>query len=291
MIRTMSSFSESVSEAITRRAFILKASVAGFCLLDCETSAQQTETPDGPKALDDKTVTHGKVSFKSGTGQIDAYLARPKKKGHYPIVLIVTGNSINEEYIQNMAAMLAQAGFVGIAPNIYSLQKDTMTQAEKRKVFAEQITDERIFQDLQAAIAYLKTQNFIKRGKIGITGFCFGGRCALMFAARSKEIGAAVPFYGNLRTPPFANRKEDPLDVSDKIKAPVQGHYSQTDAEIPLEQLKRFQESLKAGGAEVEIFTYEAPHGFFAYTRPTYNADAAKLAWSRTVEFLRHHLS
>lgn len=280
-----------MNEEITRRAFIVKASVAGFCLLNCETSAQQTETPDVPKALDDKTVTHGKVSFKSGTDQIDGYLARPKKKGRYPIVIIVTGNSISEEYIQNMAAMLAQKGFVGIAPNIYSLQKDTMTPAEKRKVFAEQITDERIFQDLQAAIAYLKTQNFIKRGKIGITGFCFGGRCALMFAARSNEIGAVVSFYGNLRTPPFANRKEDPLDVSDKIKAPVQGHYSQTDAEIPLEQLNKFQESLKVGGTKAEIFTYDAPHGFFAYTRPTYNADAARLAWSRTVEFLRRHLS
>jgi carboxymethylenebutenolidase len=188
-------------------------------------------------------------------------------------------------------ARIAGLALVFLTANIYSLQKDTMTQAEKRKVFAEQITDERIFQDLQAAIAYLKTQNFIKRGKIGITGFCSGGRCALMFAARSKEIGAVVPFYGNLRTAPFANRKADPLDVSDKIKAPVQGHYSQIDAEIPPEQLKTFQESLKAGGTEVEIFTYEAPHGFFAYTRPTYNADAAKLAWSRTVKFLLRHLS
>jgi len=278
-------------EQITRRAFIVKASVAGFCLLNCEASAQQTETGDIVKALDDKSVIQGKVSFTSGTGQIDAYLARPKKKGHYPIVIIVTGNSINEEYIQNMTAMLAQEGFVGIAPNIYSLQKDTMTPAEKRKVFAEQITDERIFQDLEAAVAYLKTQNFIKRGKIGITGFCFGGRCALMFAARSKEIGAVVPFYGNLRTPPFANRKEDPLDISEKIKAPVQGHYSQTDAEIPLGQLKTFEESLKMGGTKVEIFTHDAPHGFFAYNRPTYNAVAAKLSWSRTVEFLRRQLS
>jgi carboxymethylenebutenolidase len=287
----MSNFSDSVSNGVTRRAFILNASVAGFCLLNCETSAQQIEPRDVPKALDDKTVAHAKVRFKSGTGIIDAYLARPKKKGRYPIVIVVTGSSIGDEYVRNMTAMLAQEGFVGVAPNIFSLQKETMTLDEKRKVFAEQITDERIFQDLQAAIDYLKTQNFIKRGKIGITGFCFGGRCALMFAARSKEIGAVVPFYGNLRTPPFANRKEDPLDVLEKIKAPVQGHYAQNDAEIPTEQLNRFQESLKVAGTKVEIFTYEAPHGFFSYNRPTYNAVAAKLAWSRTVEFLRRQLN
>ena len=108
-----------------------------------------------------------------------------------------------------------------------------------------------------------------------------------MFAARSKKIGAAVPFYGNLKTPPFANRKEDPLDILDKIKVPVQGHYSQTDAEIPPDQLNQFESALKKLGNQVEIFTYNAPHGFFAYNRKSYNAEAAGLSWQRTVEFFK----
>jgi carboxymethylenebutenolidase len=287
----MSDFSEFVDKEVSRRDFILKASVlAGFCLLNCETPAQEIEARQIAKALDDKNVIHGKVSFKSGDGEIDAYLSRPKKKGRYPIVIVVTGNSINEEYIQNTTAMLAQANYVGIAPNIYSLQKDTMTAEEKRKIFVEQITDERIFRDFQAAIDYLKTQTFVKKSKLGIMGFCFGGRCALMFAAKSKEIGAVVPFYGNLRTPAFASRKQDPLDVLVAIKAPVQGHYSRNDNEIPLEQLKAFEESLKKQHTEAEIYTYDAPHGFFAYTRSTYQPEAANLAWTRTIGFLHRHL-
>src|SRR5262245_40460366 len=127
----MSNFSDSNPNGITRRAFILNASVAGFCLLNCETSAQQTVPAEGPRCLDDETVTPGKVSFKRGTGVIDAYLARPKKKGRYPIVIVVTGSSIDDEYVRNLTAMLAQGDLVGIAPNIFSLQKDTMTLDEK----------------------------------------------------------------------------------------------------------------------------------------------------------------
>jgi carboxymethylenebutenolidase len=288
----MSDFLENSNEKFTRRNFILKASaVTGFCLLNCEISAQQTETPQIAKALDDENVIHGKVNFKSGDGEIGAYLSRPKKKGHYPIVIVVSGNTFDEEYIQNTTAMLAQKGFIGVSPDIYSLQKPTMTAEEKRKVFAERITDERIFQDLQATIDYLKKQDFVNGKRIGITGFCFGGRCALMFAAESKEIDAVAPFYGNLRTPPFANRKKDPLDVLSRIKAPVQGHYSNTDAEIPLEQLKIFEESLKKQSTEVEIFTYDAPHGFFAYTRKSYNAEATQASWQRAADFFKSTLS
>ena len=280
-----------VKKTINRRDFIVSAgSAAGFCVLNCDVSAQEAAPAAIVKALDDPDVIHGRVTFRSGSGEIDGYLARPRKKGRYHIVIVITGNSIEEEYIQNLTAMLAQKGFLGIAPNIYSLQKTTMTAEEKRRIFAEQITDERIFQDLQASIDYLKQQPFAKSGRIGIMGFCFGGRCALMFAAHSKEIKAVAPFYGNLRTPPFANRRQDPLDVLNLIRVPVQGHYSDSDAEIPAEQLKTFEETLRKQRTPVEIFTYKAQHGFFAYTRKTYDKTAAADSWQRTAEFFQRVL-
>jgi carboxymethylenebutenolidase len=165
-----------------------------------------------------------------------------------------------------------------------------MTAEEKRKVFAEQITDERIFQDLQASIDYLKQQAFANGNHVGIMGFCFGGRCALMFAAKSKSIDAVAPFYGNLRTPPLANRKQDPLDVLDHIRVPVQGHYSDNDPEIPADQLSSFQEALKRHHTSIEVFTYKAPHGFFAYTRQTYDQEAAETSWQRTASFFTRTL-
>jgi carboxymethylenebutenolidase len=288
----MSNFSEDEGRKVLRRAFIQKASLlAGVCLLDCDAFAGQADRSKMVRTLDDDEVIHGKVNFQSGHDRIDAYLSRPKKEGRFPIVLVVAGNTFDEEYIQDMTVKLAQAGLIGVSPNILSLQKDSMTAEEKRRVFAEEITDDRIFQDLHATISYVKTQRFAGKRKIGITGFCFGGRCALMFAARSKDIGAVVPFYGNLRTPPFANRKEDPLDVLSKIKAPVQGHYAQNDAEIPPDQLRTFEETLKKQGTGVEVFTYNAPHGFFAYNRKSYNDEAAKLSWQRASEFLKKTLN
>src|ERR1043166_361263 len=136
---------QTARRSINRRDFIVSAtSAAGFCVLNCDARAQQVAPATIVKALDDPDVIHGRVRFRSGSGEIDGYLARPRKPGRYPIVIVITGNSIDEEYIQNTTAMLAQKGFVGIAPNIYSLQKSVMTLEEKRKVLAEQITDERI---------------------------------------------------------------------------------------------------------------------------------------------------
>src|SRR5262249_32818698 len=152
----------------------------------------------------------------------------------------------------------AQAGFVGFAPNIYWLQKDEMSGEEKRRIFADEITDSHIYADLFASLKFLRSQSFVRRGKAGITGFCFGGRCALMFAPRCKDIGAVVPFYGNLKTPEFAKREKDPVDVVREIKAPVQGHYSNADAEIPLSQLKQFEHDLKLHKTKAEFFTYDA---------------------------------
>ena len=275
----------------TRRDFLCGAAsmIAGASMLNPEGLSQQTSAPV-IKALDDPNITHGKVTFKSGAGTIDGYLSRPKAKGRYPVVIVVAGNTISEEYIRNTTAILARSGFVGLAPNIFSLQTDSMSVEEKRKIFTTQITDEHVFRDIQAGIDYLKRQSFVKRERVGITGFCFGGRIALMFAARSKEIDAVVPFYGNLRLPPEFNRPVNPFDIVSEIKAPVQGHYALTDAGIPQSDVKKFFEILQAQGTRAELYNYEAEHGFFAYTRPTYNAEAAKLAQNRMLEFFRQHL-
>ncbi len=278
-------------EKITRRDFLYGAAsiVAGVSMLNDEVMSQQSNAPV-TKALDDPSVIHGKVTFNSGADTIDGYLSRPKAKGRYPIVIVVAGNAISEEYIPNTTAILAQGGFVGLAPNIFSLQTDLMSAEEKRKIFTTQITDERVFADIQAGIDYLKRQTFVKRKHIGITGFCFGGRIALMFAAQSKEIDAVVPFYGTLRLPPEANRAVNPFEIVGKIKAPVQGHYALKDAGITQSDVKKFFDILQKQGTKTELYNYEAEHGFFAYTRPVYNAEAAKLAQSRMLEFFKKHL-
>src|ERR1041385_393601 len=292
----MSQFLGRDAQNLTRRRFLTQAAMfAGSCVLSCELEAQESNATYGVpvvKALDDKNVIHGKVMFKSGTEDLDAYLARPSKKGSFPIVVVIAGNPPYEEYIRNMTAMLAQIGFVGIAPNIYSLQKDATTTEQSRKLLAEKTTDAKIFRDIQSSISYAKAQGFGKSNRVAITGFCFGGRCALMFAATyPNEVRAVVPFYGNLKTPAFAGRKLDPVDVVARIRVPVQGHYAENDPEIPPTQLKDFEASAKKNNSNTQIFTYAgARHGFFAHTQPTYDAEAAKKAWQRTAAFLKERL-
>ena len=288
----MSNFSEIEKSENSRRNFIKTASVlAGMCLLDCDVLGHEPRLASYKRALDDENIISERVKFTSGNIEIEGFLSRPKKKGRYPIIVVVSGSTFDDEYIQNMTAKFAQENFVSISPNIFSLQKQNMTAEEKRKVFAEQITDENIFRDLTAAINFLTRQKFAKKKKIGVTGFCFGGRCALMFAAHDKRVDAVVPFYGNLKTPAFANRKQDPVDIISQIKIPTQGHYSESDEEIPLDQLKNFESDLKNQGTEVQIFTYKAPHGFFAYNRKSYNAEAAQLSWQRAIEFFNKILN
>jgi carboxymethylenebutenolidase len=286
----VSTFSERPSGVATRREALRGGVVAALCNLGCGSAAAAQVAQPSHKALEDSDIEQGFLEFQGGRDRIDAYMARPRAAGRYPVVLVIAGAAIAEAYIPNTAAMLAQAGLIGFAPNIYWLQKQDMNAAEKAKVFADEITDRHIFADLFASLAYLDALPFVKPGRAGAIGFCFGGRCALMFATQCEEIAAVAPFYGNLKTPAFAKRDKDPVDVVRDLNVAIQGHYSNSDPEIPRDQLAAFENDLRARKTDARFFTYDAPHGFFAYTRASYRAAAADLAWARTVRFLHDAL-
>ena len=290
------------NEGLTRRGFICgaAAAVAGVSVFNSNALSQQ---PNEQRALEDPAITHGKVEFTSGDHMVDGYLARPVKKGRYPAVIILPGNWITEPYIPETAAMLAQGGFVGMVVNTFYLFPKRATFEESRqipweetqKILREQITDELIYRDTQAGVQFLKSQPFVKKGRQGVIGFCFGGRNALLFAARSSDIGAVVPFYGPVVPIPGVTRAERPTqpldaDVVRRIRAPVQGHYGTKDRAVELQPVKQFEQALRAQGTPVEIYTYEAEHGFFAYNRPTYRPGDARLARTRMLAFFKKHL-
>lgn len=299
----MSDKESSNHEGITRRCFICGAAAAAIAGVNAIASAQASTQTREARAIDDPQITHGTVEFRSGDHKVDGYLARPKKKGRYPAVIILPGNWITEPYIPETAAMLAQGGFVGLVVNTFYLFPKRATFEESRqipweetqRILRTQITDELIYEDTQAGVNFLKAQPFVKKGKQGVMGFCFGGRNALLFAARSKDIGAVVPFYGPVVAIPGVTREErprQPLDpeVVTQIRVPVQGHYGTKDRAVELAPVKQFEQALRAQGTPVEIYTYEAEHGFFAYNRPTYRADAARLARERMLAFFKRHL-
>jgi carboxymethylenebutenolidase len=138
-------------------------------------------------------------------------------------------------------------------------------------------------------MAYLQAQPFVRPGPMGVSGFCFGGRTALLLAARERAIGAVVSFYGNLSRPPGSTRLT-PLEALERLAVPVQGHYAKEDPLIPLSDVTQLETALRRRHVPVEMHTYEASHGFFAYTRPVYNARAAEAAGRRMITWFRRYL-
>jgi carboxymethylenebutenolidase len=266
-----------------RRDF-LKGSIAmavtGLAAFD-STLGQQT-TQAETRVLDDPRIQHGPVVFKhNGRDTIDGFLARPKAEGKFPAVVVIAGNRITEEYIPNTCAALAVAGFIGLAPNIFHpLTPEVRTREEMQKTLANH-TDLDVLEDIEAGIDHLRAQPFVKAGGFGAVGFCFGGRIAMLLGARSRVIDAVVPFHPGPVT----------ADEISRLAAAVQVHSGTADRAVSVDQIRNLEKMLKGKSSPVEINLYEgADHGFLAYTRPSYKPDAAKLAWARTVEFLRKHL-
>ena len=291
-------------ERITRRTFLSGATAAfAGVVLGPESAGQQSPLQ---KVLDDPAIIKETVTYKSGTANIEGYLARPKKAGRYRAVFIAHGNPGVPEDIKYTAAYLAQAGFVSLVYDWGSsapMPKEEKALAEWRDYIFKYEFVKRQLRDVQAGIDYLKTQSFIKRHQhVGMVGFCGGGRLALLLPTQSQDVKAVVSFYGPVD---YRARKHqtDPapnvLDVVKQIHVPVQGHYGMLDEVAPAADAKLFEKAMREQKTPVEMYYYEkAGHSFCNFTRPQgsdpgydYVPEAATLAHTRMVQFLKRHLS
>jgi carboxymethylenebutenolidase len=255
--------------------------------------------PLEPLALNDPNILQGTHTFRSGDTEISAYLARPKRPGRHPAAVVLWPNPGVTDDPRNTAAQLAQGGFVGLAFDAYSRDPGlTANQARARfEYFGGREFDELQRRDAAAAIAHLRRQPFVRRGPVGLVGFCGSARQALIYSTMAPaEVAAVVAFYG----PPvlgadYQSRrgafKLDIMDVLDRIRAPVQYHYGTADPFIPTADVDRMERDLKAQGTPLELFRYEgAAHAFYDFTRPRFQPAASKLAHARMIEFLQKHL-
>jgi carboxymethylenebutenolidase len=195
--------------------------------------------------------------------------------------MVLAGNRITEEYIPNTCAALALDGFVGFTPNNYHAvpsSAKTVTQINKA---LEMWTEDDYLRDCLAGLAYLSSSQFVDPARIGVLGFCVGGRRALLVGDRSPNVRAVVAFHPGKTTAKEIAR----------LSVPVQIHHGTRDRSVPIEASRDLEKGLHEHGKPVTLFAYEkADHGFLAYTRPQYDKAAAELAWKRTVEFLNKNL-
>jgi carboxymethylenebutenolidase len=276
-----------------RRSFLTGATGAVVGLAASSSIfAQQTEYKNAiTRVLDDPTITHGPVMFQHQKRDIiGGYLARPKADGKYSTVIVIAGNIISEEYIPNTCAALAVAGFVGLAPNIFHPPIGTPQRLDSQRDDYAGHSDNDALVDIQIGIDYLRRQPFVRQegefpfsrlDGLGVIGFCYGGRLALLLGARSTDVDAVVAYHPG----PFY-----PVEMT-RLKVPVLVHQGTSDHSLPEGQTATLIKNLIAHKIQLQDYWYEgADHGFLAYTRPTYKPDAAKLSWERSVTFLRKNL-
>ena len=233
-------------------------------------------------AKDDARIKTEYLSYPSpqGSGTMRGYFARPANAGgKLPGVIVIHENRGLNPYIEDVARRLAVEGYVAFAPDALTPVGGSPGDEDKgRDLFAKQDAAKRI-EDLVAGAGYLKSRPECT-GKIGAVGFCFGGTIVNLFAVRMPDLAASVPFYGS---------QPSAADTA-KIKAPLLIHYAGRDDRINA-GWPAYEAALKANGVKYEAHIYPGvEHGFHNDTTPRYDEAAAKLAWTRTLEFFRHHV-
>ena len=217
----------------------------------------------------------------NGHGQVRGYRVRPAKAtGKLPGVVVVHENRGLNPYIEDVARRVAKAGFIALAPDGLSSVGGYPGNDEKGRELQKQVDPEKLMNDFFAAIEFL-AKDEAATGKVGITGFCYGGGVSNAAAVAYPELAAAVPFYG---------RQAKPADVP-RIKAPLLLHFAETDANVNA-TWPAYEAALKAAGKTYEAHVYPGTgHGFHNDSTPRYDEAAAKLAWDRTLAWFRQHLA
>lgn len=284
------------SGGLTRRQFMSRARAAlGSAALAQQLLAACTPTPAQPprpvviavpsasapmEGTSEEDVITGMVEYVGEDGEtLTGYLARPKTGEAAPGVIVIQEWWGLNEHIKDVTRRLAREGFVALAPDLY--HGVVVSEPDEARKLVMELDMAAAIEEIRNAIDYLQAQNFVSGTKVGVVGFCMGGRLSLQTARAEPDLGAVVAFYGSPLTP------EEVTDVT----APVLGLYGSEDGGIPVSSVRAMEDALKQAGIDTEIQVYEgAGHAFFNDTRQSYHPEAAADAWQRTLAWFRRYL-
>lgn len=223
--------------------------------------------------------------------QIPVYRSMPLGKTDCPVVLVVSEIFGVHEYIADITRRLAQQGYMAIAPELMLRQGDPSSYADMGKLIAEvvsKVPDAQVMDDLDACVAWAASQGG-NVSKLGITGFCWGGRITWLYAAHNPKVKAGVAWYGRLNGPVSALNPRHAIDLVGQLKAPVLGLYGGADTGIPNDAVEKMQAALATGNESAKrslIHVYaNAPHAFHADYRPSYREAEAKDGWQKMLQW------
>ena len=275
---------------LNRRSFLVTALGAGFALA-VQPVAAQTAITTGSEGL-----TANEVQVPTADGNMPAYRAQPAHGSNFPVILVVQEIFGVHEYIKDTCRRLAKLGYQAIAPELYARQGDPRQYTAIPDILANvvsKVPDSQVMADLDACVAWAAANGGDTR-RLGVTGFCWGGRITWLYAAHNPGVKAGVAWYGRLTSQSSAMTPRHPLDVADKLNGPVLGLYGGQDSGIPLNTVEKMKgvlaESANPASKASAIHLYpDAPHAFHADYRPSYRKAEAEDGWKRMTEWFRQH--
>lgn len=273
--------------ALTRREFVVTTLAAGFALAVRPVAAQTMIITDA------KGLEAGEVTVPTADGQIPAYRAMPATAGPFPVILVVQEIFGVHEHIKDICRRFAKLGYFAVAPELYARQGDVSKMTDIQEIISSvvsKVPDAQVMGDLDATVAWAEKSGKGDVERLGITGFCWGGRIVWLYAAHSARLKAGVAWYGRLVGKATDLTPKYPIDLVSDLKAPVLGLYGGADQGIPRETIEKMREALKAAGKPSEIILYpDAPHGFHADYRGSYRKGPAQDGWKRLQNWFKKY--
>ncbi|MBD2329220.1 dienelactone hydrolase family protein [Alkalinema sp. FACHB-956] len=271
---------------ISRRNFFATATVAtGFTLAVQPISAEVIKT-------DAKGIVAGPVTIPVKGGTIPAYRSVPTEGNNFPIVLVIQEIFGVHEHIQDITRRLAKLGYLAIAPELFARQGDVskLSNIDDIRKIVSTVPDNQVLTDLDSTVDWALRSAKGDGNRVGITGFCWGGRITWLYAAHNPKIKAGVAWYGRLVGNATELTPKHPVDVAANLTVPVLGLYGGQDTGIPLETVEQLREQLKSSQSRSEVVVYpDAPHAFFADYRSSYRKADAQDGWKRLQAWFKQH--
>ena len=275
------------SRDFSRRDFVRTSVGTGFAAAVLPVMAQTVIKTDSAGLL------VGEVMIPVGDFKLPAYRAAPLGKPNAPVVLVISEIFGVHEHIADVARRLAQQGYFAVAPELFVRQGDAGAYGEIAKLLSEvvnKVPDAQVMADLDATAAWAKGQG-ANASRLGITGFCWGGRITWLYAAHNPTVKAGVAWYGRLQGALTALNPAQPIDRVNQLNGPVLGLYGGQDSGIPVESVNAMKAALANGSAAAKKSQFvvypEAPHAFHADYRPSYRKDAADDGWQRCLAWFK----
>jgi carboxymethylenebutenolidase len=272
---------------LTRRKFIIVSTLAaGFALAVHPIYAQVITT-------DTQGLVAGEVKIPVNDGEIPAYRAMPASGENFPVVLVVQEIFGVHEHIQDVCRRFAKLGYLAIAPEMFARQGDVSNMSDVQEIISKvvsKVPDAQVMSDLDATLTWAEKSAKGNLDKLGITGFCWGGRITWLYSAHNPKVKAGVAWYGRLVGQSTPLTPKHPVDIAAELKVPILGLYGGSDNGIPNQTVEQMRDSLKGGGSASEIVLYpDTPHAFFADYRPSYRQEQAEDGWKRLQAWFKQH--